>query len=634
MKKTYVLILILTLTILSGCAKEKVVLNELQVTACDAASDNNNCERLDDLGIVSGRDCCYALSKCCGDGVTGRAVQNTLSNIPVDEFKAVLINAIKDYFSKSPVWTTVELKDLIVAYFSTTGDTVDLSGTGKYSGKKLIDIYNKDNKANGKTTCVPSTCSSLGKECGTWSDGCGGTLKCATCATGQCTEGKCAVKCVSDADCHRCGFECYDTEWWSKHGGPNTFCPAPSPLGFDCKCIRSVCEASPLQANCGIISHKAAVFHDATTVLKGPNAVFVSGNYAYVTSCESTAACGVQVLDVSNPAQPKPVRKIVDDDTMLLAVPEDIFVSGKYAYVLSRGTWESGLEILDISEPAQPKHAGKIADDANVLLAQPESIFVSGNYAYVTSRNEKGVEILDVSNPAQPKHAGKIVDDDTTLLAGAKNIFVSGKYAYVISENGLEILDISNPAQPKHAGKIADSDDVILELSDPRSIAVSGGYAYVAGGNVEILDVSNPAQPKHVAKIVNNPYSYSIDDSYAKGINFGDSEAIGYNGVTVYKNKPNNAVYHPLGGADDVFISGSYLYVIGQNEIGSIVTVWDISNPAKPKIVGKVIDDATTAFSYPKSIFVSGNYAYVAGLLDSGVEILSISSLTSNTICE
>jgi hypothetical protein len=34
-------------------------------------------------------------------------------------------------------------------------------------------------------TCVPTTCAELGKNCGSVSDGCGGTLSCGTCATGS-----------------------------------------------------------------------------------------------------------------------------------------------------------------------------------------------------------------------------------------------------------------------------------------------------------------------------------------------------------------------------------------------------------------------------------------------------------------
>ncbi len=42
------------------------------------------------------------------------------------------------------------------------------------------------------TTCTPNTCSGLGFNCGTASDGCGGTLSCGTCGTGQtCTNNVC-----------------------------------------------------------------------------------------------------------------------------------------------------------------------------------------------------------------------------------------------------------------------------------------------------------------------------------------------------------------------------------------------------------------------------------------------------------
>jgi hypothetical protein len=33
-------------------------------------------------------------------------------------------------------------------------------------------------------SCTPATCQSLGKQCGTWPDGCGGTLNCGTCPSG------------------------------------------------------------------------------------------------------------------------------------------------------------------------------------------------------------------------------------------------------------------------------------------------------------------------------------------------------------------------------------------------------------------------------------------------------------------
>ena len=42
--------------------------------------------------------------------------------------------------------------------------------------------------------CVPDTCAGLGYNCGSWSDGCGGTLDCGPCASGYtCTAGTCVA---------------------------------------------------------------------------------------------------------------------------------------------------------------------------------------------------------------------------------------------------------------------------------------------------------------------------------------------------------------------------------------------------------------------------------------------------------
>ncbi|MDP2908062.1 MAG: hypothetical protein Q8O03_09100 [Nanoarchaeota archaeon] len=62
MKNWWLLVFLLAVF---GCYKEKIVLNELQVTACNSASSNNNCDRLIDLGLITPEECCNALNKCC-----------------------------------------------------------------------------------------------------------------------------------------------------------------------------------------------------------------------------------------------------------------------------------------------------------------------------------------------------------------------------------------------------------------------------------------------------------------------------------------------------------------------------------------------------------------------------------------
>jgi hypothetical protein len=47
--------------------------------------------------------------------------------------------------------------------------------------------------------CSPSTCTNLGYNCGSWSDNCGGTLNCGTCASGYtCSSGICTIITTGD----------------------------------------------------------------------------------------------------------------------------------------------------------------------------------------------------------------------------------------------------------------------------------------------------------------------------------------------------------------------------------------------------------------------------------------------------
>jgi hypothetical protein len=130
----------------------------------------------------------------------------------------------------------------------------------------------------------------------------------------------------------------------------------------------------------------------------------------------------------------------------LLAYPYDVFVSGNYAYVASSES--SALEIIDVSNPAVPVHKGSISNGTGgALLDFPTSVFVSGNYAYVTSYSSDALEIVDVSNPAAPVHKGSISDGTGgAILAGADSVFISGNYAYVTSylNDALEIVEINS----------------------------------------------------------------------------------------------------------------------------------------------------------------------------------------------
>jgi len=57
---------------------------------------------------------------------------------------------------------------------------------------------------------------------------------------------------------------------------------------------------------------------------------------------------------------------------------------------------DNGVEILDISDPANPAHVGSIIDDVNTELEAASDIYISGKYAYVAAGVDDGVEILEI----------------------------------------------------------------------------------------------------------------------------------------------------------------------------------------------------------------------------------------------
>ena len=223
---------------------------------------------------------------------------------------------------------------------------------------------------------------------------------------------------------------------------------------------------------------------DGGAKLSSPRGVVISGDYAYVTSGMFDDA--LNIVDVSDPTHPVLTANIspVGDG------PYSLAVSGNYAYIASCDSDE--VHTVDVSDPTNPVRAGSISNgDGGAKLALPFDINVSGNYAYVASFFSNALEILNVSDPAHPVHAGFISDGGDVELYGARGVFVSGNYAYVASQssdplytdgNALEIVDVSDPASPVHAGSIRNGDNG-AKLAGARNVYVSNNYAYVTSHN-------------------------------------------------------------------------------------------------------------------------------------------------------
>ncbi|OGH86565.1 MAG: hypothetical protein A2493_00930, partial [Candidatus Magasanikbacteria bacterium RIFOXYC12_FULL_33_11] len=211
------------------------------------------------------------------------------------------------------------------------------------------------------------------------------------------------------------------------------------------------------------------------------NDVYIKGNYAYVTVYNNNA---VYVFDISNPAS------ISLSDTILVNSAEQVFVSGRYAYV----SGSDGLVIMDISDPTNVSTT-TVFSDSNIG-AYINDIYVAGDYAYILNGNpDNSLVILDVSDPYNPRDVAMVQSD--TVLGGAYSIFVSGKYAYVASMTAMSfsVIDITGIKAPTASiGNIQTEDisvgnniNIVNDTYIGNSLKVDGnslfsGAMSIAGG--------------------------------------------------------------------------------------------------------------------------------------------------------
>ena len=113
----------------------------------------------------------------------------------------------------------------------------------------------------------------------------------------------------------------------------------------------------------GVIS---AVVDDGATALDGASAVDVirigSGTYAVVASASDD---DLQVINLTNPADPVPVASITDDGTVALAGAYDVdtFAAGLGTYAVVASASDDGLQVINLTNPADPVPVASITDD-------------------------------------------------------------------------------------------------------------------------------------------------------------------------------------------------------------------------------------------------------------------------------
>ncbi len=375
------------------------------------------------------------------------------------------------------------------------------------------------------------------------------------------------------------------------------------------------------------------------TTLDGPHdvAVFDSGNqtYAIVTADNDD---GVQIIDITDPANPVPVSVVFDGlwgfRALNGATNVEVLDSGNRTYAIVTAFDDDGVQIMDITDPANPVPVSATYDGSVALGAldgvNGVEVFGSGGrtYVIVTAINDDGVQIMDITDPAnltstvfddsvevdvEPGVSQELADvilEATNSTELASTVFGVGNRTYTVVatlyDNATQIMDITDPTMPVPVSAVFDDSKELGALSFSHDIEVfeSGDrtYAIVAvlyDGSVQIIDVTNPANPSHISVILDGVVEFSAVDKE----------------VDV-----------------ETFVVGDRTYAIVATLYGGGVQIMDITNPANPSHTSAVLDGSgdlgDMSVRLDMEVFGVGDriYAMVAAWPDGGVYIIDVTN--------
>jgi hypothetical protein len=233
-----------------------------------------------------------------------------------------------------------------------------------------------------------------------------------------------------------------------------------------------------------------------TNALFGAYGVAVSGHYAFVASqgllggqpsVPDTSTGSFSVIDLNNLAGG--VIKSIDNSSLTGTLANGlnhataVAIQGNYAYVTAFNTQR--LTVIDISTPTSPVVKASLHDSAN--LSDPNDVVVSGNFAYVDNQsnfnantNVPQLTVVDISNPLAPTVVGSGVS--SPLLNNAYRVRLQGPFAYVSGKNAasLGVVDIANPLLPRLTATYTNTGLLNDVIGVGVDLLPSGAYAIVS----------------------------------------------------------------------------------------------------------------------------------------------------------
>jgi len=334
--------------------------------------------------------------------------------------------------------------------------------------------------------------------------------------------------------------------------------------------------------------------------------VVVDGSHAYVST---RYYGGVRILDVSNPNQPSEVGVWPCEGPTCHVIgwaDEMVVRDGRLYAAWSTSAWtnsSSSLVILDVSDPAVPRPLTETRlPDARWTNA---GIALAGNVAFIAAGYD-GMRIFDVSDPTAPAQVAAL-----PARGYIADVEVAGRYAYVVedgvpqggaypaddpdAQSGIRVYDVATPSKPKDVaflpteGRVRDmvrlGENLLLTEHSP------GAWRWHTDGGIRVVSLRKPAKPVSVAW-----YPFTAEPGIADGTLAGTPDGRLY--VT------GTGWYPPAGAVDpsdrEVIYNGLWIL--------------DAAQPARALPVVGQFDDA--GFEAIRDLAIRRGLAYAAAGAD------------------
>ncbi len=361
------------------------------------------------------------------------------------------------------------------------------------------------------------------------------------------------------------------------------------------------------------------------------NDIAVKDSLVYV-ACEDDS---LRIYSIANPRSPERVGACRDSCDLFMTQ------AGDYCYLVH----VSGINIVDVSNPANPHRAGRITG------GEPLAANVRDSLAYVMVY-QYGLRVYNVRNVASPQQVGSL------SRPNAFDLTMAATCDTALYTSLLDIISVSDPTQPRLVGHVdipADkeygialvpalshalvanyTDGVVaVDIRDPAvpavdttasgagitvDIDIDGGRAYLAScfTGLSILDILDPTRPSRLggvdvvgllplfcrSVVARDSFAYSncwYQLPHFRSVNVGDPSRPELAGGADITNPP-----------EDMVLRDSLVYV-AEDQYFQVVNV---ALPRSPVLVGSCYLPGT-----PGKLTLDDSIAYAA---DHGVQCVSI----------